>query len=138
MIIKKIVQHTAMLTIAAAVSISASSVYADSVNYIIPFGPGGESDVSARMQQSFYKEKLRTSRSREHREALAELISTEEQKLMFASRNEHFTAEPYINPTISLDPTSPNPIRILFLALFLGLLSGCGIILVRNETVKDS
>ena len=87
---------------------------------------------------SFYKEKLRTSRSREHREALAELISTEEQKLMFASRNEHFTAEPYINPTISLDPTSPNPIRILFLALFLGLLSGCGIILVRNETVKDS
>ena len=58
MIIKKIVQHTAMLTIAAAVSISASSVYADSVNYIIPFGPGGESDVSARMQQSFYKEKF--------------------------------------------------------------------------------
>ena len=50
MIIKKIVQHTAMLTLAAAVSISASSVHADSVNYIIPFGPGGESDVSARMQ----------------------------------------------------------------------------------------
>ena len=58
MIIKKIVQHTAMLTLAAAVSISASSVHADSVNYIIPFGPGGESDVSARMQQSFYKEKF--------------------------------------------------------------------------------
>ena len=58
MFIKKIVQHTAMLSMAAAVSISASSVYADSVNYIIPFGPGGESDVSARMQQSFYKEKF--------------------------------------------------------------------------------
>ena len=39
---------------------------------------------------AFYKEKLRTSRSREHREALAELIGKEEQKLMFASRGKIF------------------------------------------------
>ena len=58
MLIKKIAKHTAMLTMAAAVSMSASSTYADSVNYIIPFGPGGESDISARIQQSFYKEKF--------------------------------------------------------------------------------
>lgn len=58
MFIKKIAKHTAMLTMAAAVSMSASSAYADAVNYIIPFGPGGESDISARIQQSFYKEKF--------------------------------------------------------------------------------
>ena len=39
---------------------------------------------------AFYKEKLRSARSREHREALAELIGKEEQKLMFASRGKIF------------------------------------------------
>ena len=86
---------------------------------------------------AFYKEKLRTSRSREHREALAELIGKEEQKLMFASRGKYFTAEPYIDPLISLYPTAPKPKVILFLSLIFGLFVGCGIILLRNTKVKD-
>ena len=86
---------------------------------------------------SFYKEKLRESRSREHREALAELIANEEQKLMFASRNKHFIAEPYINPTISLDPTTPNSKLILVLALILGLTIGCFITLIKSAIMKD-
>jgi len=80
----------------------------------------------------FYKEKLRTARSREHREVLAELIGKEEQKLMFASSGKYFTAEPYIYPKISLRPTEPNPTLILALALVLGLFSGTALILMRR------
>ena len=86
---------------------------------------------------AFYKEKLRTARSREHREALAELISKEEQKLMFASRGKYFIAEPYINPTISLHPTDPKPKLILALSLVLGLFFGSALVLMRHAIKKD-
>ena len=87
---------------------------------------------------AFYKEKLRTARSREHREALAELISKEEQKLMFASRGKYFIAEPYINPTISLYPTAPKPKLILALSLILGLFLGATFVLVRHAITKEN
>ena len=86
---------------------------------------------------AFYKDKLRTARSREHREALAELIGKEEQKLMFASRGKYFIAEPYISPTISLHPTSPNPKLILAFSLVLGLFLGATFVLVRNTIRKN-
>jgi len=75
----------------------------------------------------FYKEKLRTSRSREHREVLAELIAKEEQKLMFASQGKYFIAEPYLDPKISLYPTTPKPKQVLLLSLILGLFAGFAI-----------
>jgi len=87
---------------------------------------------------TFYKEKLRTARSREHREALAELISTEEQKLMFASRGKYFIAEPYMNSKISLYPTAPKPKLILALSLVLGLLFGAALVLVRHLIKKEN
>ena len=87
---------------------------------------------------AFYKEKLRTARSREHREALAELISKEEQKLMFASKGKHFIAEPYINPTISLHPTTPKPKLILALSLILGLFFGATFVFVRHAITKEN
>ncbi len=37
---------------------TASAQLTGQVNYIIPFGPGGESDISARFQQPFFKEKF--------------------------------------------------------------------------------
>ena len=86
---------------------------------------------------AFYKEKLRTARSREHREALAELISKEEEKLMFASKGKHFIAEPYINPTISLQPTAPKSKLILALSLVLGLFFGATFVLVRHAIKRD-
>ena len=86
---------------------------------------------------AFYKEKIRTARSREHREALAELIGKEEQKLMFASRGKYFIAEPYINSTISLYPTSPKPKIVLLLSLIFGFFIGCCIILLRDTLTKD-
>ena len=87
---------------------------------------------------AFYKDKLRTARSREHREALAELIGKEEQKLMFASRGKHFIAEPYINPTISLYPTAPKPTLMLAFSLVLGLLLGVAIVLMRYAIKKEN
>ena len=87
---------------------------------------------------AFYKDKLRTARSREHREALAELISKEEQKLMFASKGKYFIAEPYINPTISLHPTAPKPKLILALSLILGLFLGAALVLVRHAIKKEN
>jgi len=87
---------------------------------------------------AFYKDKLRTARSREHREALAELISKEEQKLMFASKGKHFIAEPYINPTISLYPTAPKPKLILALSLVLGLFLGAALVLIRYAIMKEN
>jgi len=85
---------------------------------------------------AFYKDKLRTARSREHRESLAELISAEEQKLMFASKGEYFIAEPYIQPTISLYPTSPIPKNVLIMSLIVGILMGISVILIKSVITK--
>jgi len=87
---------------------------------------------------AFYKEKLRVARSREHREALAELIGKEEEKLMFASKGKHFIAEPYINPTISLYPSAPRPKIILGLSLVLGLFLGAALVLIQYAIKKDN
>jgi hypothetical protein len=86
----------------------------------------------------FYKEKLGIARSREHREALAGLISKEEQKLMFASKGKYFTAEPYIEPSISLYPIAPKPKLILVLSLILGLSFGVALVLIRYAIKKEN
>jgi uncharacterized protein involved in exopolysaccharide biosynthesis len=86
---------------------------------------------------AFYKEKLRTARSREHREALAELISTEEQKLMLASKGVYFTAEPYIEPVISLHPVAPKSALVLLLSLIFGLFTGCGVVLLHSAIIRN-
>jgi hypothetical protein len=87
---------------------------------------------------AFYKDKLRTARSREHREALAELIGTEEQKLMFASKGKHFIAAPYINPTISLYPTTPMPALTLVFSLIMGFFIGAAVVLIRHAIKKEN
>lgn len=58
--LRKIVQRTFASTVLLAGLLSASTQaeLSGPVNYIIPFGPGGESDISARFQQSFFKEKF--------------------------------------------------------------------------------
>ena len=80
----------------------------------------------------YYKNKLRTARSREHREALASLISAEEQKLMFASKGTYFVAEPFIKPVIGTHPSSPNSKLTLALSLVLGMFIGCAFVLIKN------
>jgi len=86
---------------------------------------------------AFYKVKLRTARAQEHRESLAQLIAIEEQKLMLASKGKYFAAEPYMNPTISLYPTSPKPKLILALAILLGLFTSSAVLLILSAKTKD-
>ncbi|MEP6970883.1 MAG: tripartite tricarboxylate transporter substrate binding protein, partial [Betaproteobacteria bacterium] len=50
--------HTTLVAaaIALAAPLAMSAGYPDkTINYIIPFGPGGESDVSARLQEPVFK-----------------------------------------------------------------------------------
>lgn len=80
----------------------------------------------------FYQQKIAAARSREHREALAQLIMQEEQKLMLASNGNFFIAKPLTTPSVSLRPTSPKSRLVLALALVLGGFVGIAITLIRK------
>ncbi|MCG6872902.1 MAG: tripartite tricarboxylate transporter substrate binding protein, partial [Gammaproteobacteria bacterium] len=55
----KIRKFAALLVSALLPMASALAEYPDKpVNYVIPFGPGGESDITARHQQPFFKAKF--------------------------------------------------------------------------------
>jgi hypothetical protein len=87
--------------------------------------------INAEQTLQFYQSKILTSRSREHREALAKLISAEDQKLMLTSEGRHFVAEPLTRATTSMDPTSPKSVLVLALALVLGGFAGAALVLIR-------
>ncbi len=91
---------------------------------------------SAEDTLEFYYQKLLTSRSPEHREALAKLISAEDQKLMLASKSSNFVAEPLTMPSVSLYPTSPKSSLVLALGFVLGIFLGAAIVLVRHAIAK--
>ena len=88
--------------------------------------------INAEQTLQFYQSKILTSRSREHREALAKLISAEDQKLMLTSEGRHFVAEPLTRATISMAPTSPKSVLVLALALMLGGCVGAAFVLIRS------
>ena len=89
--------------------------------------------ATAESTLEFYYQKLLTSRSPEHREALAKLISIEDQKLMLASKGVNFVAEPLTKPSVSLYPTSPNSSRVLAFGFALGILFGVFIVILRHS-----
>ncbi len=55
----KFVKKLVLGLAAAGAAMSVAHAFPDkSVDYIIPFGPGGESDISARLQQPVFKKKF--------------------------------------------------------------------------------
>ncbi len=58
MLRRTILKTGAAFAVMAGLATGASADIDGPVNYIIPFGPGGESDISARLQQPFFAEKF--------------------------------------------------------------------------------
>jgi LPS O-antigen subunit length determinant protein (WzzB/FepE family) len=81
---------------------------------------------------NFYQNKISRSKSRELRQALANLIVTEEKKLMLSTTGKNFVVKPISRPQISYKPAKPNPILILVLSVLLGVLCGIIIIFIRK------
>ena len=92
---------------------------------------------SARQSVEFYQNKISAARSRESREALAQLIAQEQQKLMLASNGSFFVAQPLTRPSVSLQPTSPKSSLVLALAIVLGSFIGSAIVLIRKALQND-
>lgn len=58
MLRRTILKSVAAVAFTVTSGVAAFAQPAGPVDYIIPFGPGGESDISARLQQPFFKEKF--------------------------------------------------------------------------------
>lgn len=96
------------------------------------FMTSGESSIE------FYQTQLARARAAEHREALAKVIASEQQKLMLATRSEFFVANILTGPTASIGPTAPRGSLVLALGLVLGLISGAAIVLIRKAFKREA
>lgn len=80
---------------------------------------------------AYLERKLPTISNVEHQKAIAQALSDQEKLRMMASSTAAFAAEPFGEPRASGEPTEPRPAAVLVLAIFFGLVAGCGVALLR-------
>ena len=90
----------------------------------------------ARRHIDYVRQLLTKVTMADYRQALIEVLSTQEKSRMLASSELFFAADPLGVPTATLRPTKPKPAAVLVLSLVLGLLAGILVVLIRNWTKK--
>lgn len=68
----------------------------------------------------------------EHRSALTQALSSYEMMRMMASSSVPFTAEPFGEIVVSIDPVSPRPILVYMIAILVGLLAWGGYVMLAE------
>jgi hypothetical protein len=70
----------------------------------------------------YLERRLASVQVTEYRQTLAEALASFERTRMMASVDSAFAAEPFGDPVVSLEPTSPRPLVVVAIAVALGLL----------------
>ena len=81
---------------------------------------------------AYLEQKLPTISNVEHQKAIAQALSDQEKLRMMASSTAPFAAEPFGEPRSSAETTEPKPATVGVLAIFFGLVAGCGVALLRE------
>lgn len=81
---------------------------------------------------NYLNHKLQSTTVMEYRSALVTILSDQEKLNMIASSDVPYAAESLGGAVASLKPTSPNPLTVLIMGVFIGVLIGLMIILVRH------
>lgn len=88
--------------------------------------------IASNYNIAYLVKKLEQVKVREYRQALIEVLSSQEKRRMLATSGENYAAQPFDRAIPSLEPVSPSPILTLFLTLFIGLFFGIVVGMVKD------
>jgi LPS O-antigen subunit length determinant protein (WzzB/FepE family) len=72
----------------------------------------------------YYKTKIESTTSLQHRQVLIDLLSVEEQKIMLSEKDDSFIFRTVTDPESSLNYISPNPFSSILLSILIGFIFG--------------